>query len=338
MSKHLAVQRVPQKNGRKRHEGGPKPLIVYSVEVKDKEKVSRFIISILLGVLILPGPYIGYGGQEIFDVWQQQFIIPGSDGTPLDVPYVPTEDYIGRHMLRLLELRQGDVLYDLGCGDGRLVIGAAKVPGVRGVGIDLDPRRIQESRANALAAGVTDRTVFVQQDLFQSDIRDATAVTLFLLPEINLKLRPKLFRDLRPGTRIVSHNFHMGDWKPDRSVFVGLWFDGPHYLYYWVLPANVSGLWRGWKGKDLWSLSITQQFQGVKGSLSINGGPAIPLSQATVMGEKVGFVAPREHPQRSITFNGTATGNVIEGTAREAGGAGSLWRATRDPGTASTIE
>jgi ribosomal protein L11 methylase PrmA len=129
-----------------------------------------------------------------------------------------------------------DVVYDLGCGDGRIVVTAAKKYGARGVGVDIDPERIQESRANARAAGVTDRVTFVQRDLFKLDLKKATVVTLYLLPEINLKLRPKLFRELRPGTRVVSHDFDMGDWKPEKTIKV----HDPrlHTLYFWTIPVK----------------------------------------------------------------------------------------------------
>src|SRR5215218_9526184 len=121
-----------------------------------------------------------------------------------DVPYVPTPQDVVEAMLKLGEVKKGDVLYDLGSGDGRIVVAAAKNFGVRGTGIDINPERIAEANANAKTAGVTDRVRFLNQDLFEADIKDATVVTLYLLPSINLKLRPKLWRDLKPGTRIVS--------------------------------------------------------------------------------------------------------------------------------------
>src|SRR5919198_1789665 len=124
-----------------------------------------------------------------------------------DVPYVPSPPEVVQRMIELAEIHAGDVVYDLGCGDGRIVIAAVKVPGVRGVCVDIDPERIAESRRNAQAAGVADRVRFVEGDLFKVPIEDATAVTLFLLPDINLRLRPRLLGELRPGTRIVSYIF-----------------------------------------------------------------------------------------------------------------------------------
>src|SRR5512145_1878457 len=134
----------------------------------------------------------------------------------LDVPYVPTPQPVVDAMLRLAKVKRGDVLYDLGSGDGRIVITAAKRYGVRGTGVDIDPQRIREANANARKAGVAGRVRFVNEDLFQIDFSDATVVTLYLLPRLNLQLRPRLINELRPGTRIVSHGFDMGDWKPDR--------------------------------------------------------------------------------------------------------------------------
>src|SRR5690606_32741577 len=136
-----------------------------------------------------------------------------------DVIFVPTREAVVEAMLDVAKVGSDDIVYDLGCGDGRIVIAAAR-RGARGVGIDIDPKRIQEANANAKDAGVTDRVMFLEQDLFTSDIREATVVTLYLLPGLNLKLRPILMEQLRPGTRIVSHDFDMGDWKPEETVQV----------------------------------------------------------------------------------------------------------------------
>jgi len=136
-------------------------------------------------------------------------------------------------MLKVAQVTKDDIVYDLGSGDGRIVITAAKERGARGIGIDIDPQRIREAEENARKAGVTDKVRFLQKDLFETDIHEATVVTLYLLPSLNLKLRPKLFKDLRPGTRVVSHSFDMGDWKPDQVIDV----DG-RTVYYWVIPKN----------------------------------------------------------------------------------------------------
>ena len=156
-----------------------------------------------------------------------------------DVPYVPTPHEVVKAMIALAGVKKGDVVYDLGCGDGRIVIAAVKTPGVRGVCVDIDPDRIRESRDNAAREGVGERIRFERADLFQVPIADASVVTMYLLPEVNLRLRPRLRAELRPGTRIVSHAFSMGDWKPTRKVDVGEPpADTPVYL--WVIPPRPS--------------------------------------------------------------------------------------------------
>ena len=182
---------------------------------------------------------------------QQGQVIPGTpeqqatpaaspQTTPIkkDVPYVPTPQNVVDEMLTLANVTKDDVVYDLGCGDGRLVITAVKKFGAsRGFGVDIDPERIAESNANAKAAGVTDRVTFAVQDLFQTDFKEATVVTLYLLPEVNLRLRPKLLSELRPGTRVVSHSFDMGDWKPEKTITVQ---PGGQRLYLWTIPAKTT--------------------------------------------------------------------------------------------------
>jgi SAM-dependent methyltransferase len=158
----------------------------------------------------------------------------------LDVPYVPTHERIVTEMLKIATVGKNDVLYDLGCGDGRIPVTAAKRFGTRGVGVDIDPQRVLEARANAVREGVADRVKFFQQDLFDTDIKDATVVTLYLLPDINLRLRPRLLSDLKPGTRVVSHNYDMGDWQPQRTITIKL-PDGEHTVYFWVVPPRGAG-------------------------------------------------------------------------------------------------
>ena len=154
----------------------------------------------------------------------------------LDVWYVPTPHEIVDRMLDVAKVRTGDVVYDLGCGDGRMVIAAAKKYGTRGVGVDLDPARIREARANAKQAGVAGLVTFKVADMFETDIREATVVMLYLLPELNRRLKPKLFAELRPGARVVSHDWDMGkDWPPDEYVKLG--GDG---IYLWIMPEHSA--------------------------------------------------------------------------------------------------
>lgn len=151
-----------------------------------------------------------------------------------DAPFVPSMWEITETMLKLAKAHKGDVVYDLGSGDGRIVIMAAEKFGARGVGVEMDPALIRESRINARKAGVARRVQFIQQDLFKTDISTATVVTLYLRPEVNLRLRPKLLRELKAGTRVVSNSFDMGDWKPDKVESVQ---GNPVYL--WTIPAKA---------------------------------------------------------------------------------------------------
>jgi precorrin-6B methylase 2 len=157
-----------------------------------------------------------------------------------EVPYVPTTQVAVEAMLKLAGVTSDDVVYDLGCGDGRIVITAAKLYGARGVGIDIDPQRIREADENARKAGVEQLVRFEENDLFQANIREASVVTLFLLTSVNARLRPKLLRELRPGTRVVSNTFDMGDWKPDKEFTVDTGDEGyfSKKLYLWTIPSQ----------------------------------------------------------------------------------------------------
>jgi len=270
---------------------------------------------------------------------------------PPDVPYVPTPQEVVREMLRVAQVGKDDVVYDLGCGDGRIVITAVKDFGAkRGVGVDIDPERIRESNENARKAGVTDRVKFLQQDLFETDIRDATVVTLYLLPSINLRLRPKLFRELRPGARVVSHDFDMCEecegegspqclkgWHPDKVLRVR----GPyreHTVYYWVIPAGVAGTWR-WTvttphGERRYTLRLRQRFQKITGTVSMDG-QQTPISNAELVGTQLRFTVVREIGGQKVTmhFEGRVSGDTINGTVEIRGGpfAGKReWIAKRD--------
>jgi SAM-dependent methyltransferase len=157
-----------------------------------------------------------------------------------DVPYVPTPPDVVEAMLNLGGVKKGDIMYDLGCGDGRIVIMAAQKFGATGTGVDIDPERIKEAEENAKQAGVTGRVRFLQMNLFDADFHDATVVTLYLLPEVNLRLRPKLLKELKVGTRIVSHQFDMGEWKPDKQVSMD-W----RTLYLWTVTEQAKAEFGG---------------------------------------------------------------------------------------------
>ncbi|MBW4603034.1 MAG: class I SAM-dependent methyltransferase [Calothrix sp. FI2-JRJ7] len=164
---------------------------------------------------------------------QQTAPLKPKERTP-DVVYVPTPPEVVDKMLSMAKVGKDDILFDLGSGDGRIPITAAKRFGTIGTGIDIDPERIKEANANAKKEGVSDKVTFLQQDLFKSDFSKATVVTLYLLPELNVKLRPQLFKQLKPGTRIVSHAFDMGDWKPEQTANVN-----GRTVYYWTIPKEV---------------------------------------------------------------------------------------------------
>jgi hypothetical protein len=221
-------------------------------------------------------------------------------------------------MLKVARVGSKDVLYDLGSGDGRIVIAAAKKYGTRGTGIDLDPARIEESEAAARKAGVTGKTQFRQADLFETDLRDATVVTLYLLPSLNVKLRPKLFRELRPGSRVVSHAFDMGDWRPDSTFMVGT-----NAVFYWTVPANAGGEWSltAPGGKE-YRLSLRQTFQNLEGSAERNG-TSMPVSLGLVIGDKV--ILEIADPEKPVRLSGRIEGDTMTGK----GGSKSRWSARR---------
>jgi len=169
----------------------------------------------------------------------QSAVSTEADTSDKDAPYVATDQRIVRRMLEVADVAEADVVYDLGSGDGRIPLTAATEFDARGVGIEIDPDLIAKSRAKADAAGVTDRVEFRRQDFFETDLRDATVVALYLWPEINVKLRPKLLRQLDPGDRIVSHDFRMGEWEPDRVVDAGQDKTGTATLYLWIVPEEL---------------------------------------------------------------------------------------------------
>ncbi len=181
-------------------------------------------------ILRFPVPFLALILAAVVAASAQAPIMPKEP----DVPYVPTHEKVVAEMLKVANVKKSDVLYDLGSGDGRIVITAAKKFGTRGTGIELLPSLVREARENAQKAGVSQLAKFVEGDIFEANISDATVVTLYLLPAVNMKLRPKLLA-LRPGTRIVSHNYDMEDWKPQKTIKLNL-SDGEHTVFYWVVP------------------------------------------------------------------------------------------------------
>ena len=253
---------------------------------------------------------------------------------PPDVEYVPTPHEVVAEMLNMAEVTKDDVVYDLGCGDGRIVIAAAKQYGARGVGVDIDPELIRVCRENARKAGVTGRVKFLLRDLFETELREATVVALYLTPELNLQLRPKLFRELKPGTRIVSHDFDMDDWKPDgMREMRNVQFTYPDDMarvrdtkfYYWVIPPHVAVLWR-WNLKTLrgerdYVLNVTQKFQEISGQIR-GPGRESTTSDALLKGDQVTFWVKDEIAGQNVTmrFQGRIRGEMIDGSAEVKGG------------------
>lgn len=202
----------------------------------------RLFLSLLLGTLVLFGAAPSTAGAQSPDSVQVQEKIldeASPDTTDKDAPYVPTAPSVVKRMLEVAGVTKDDIVYDLGSGDGRIPITAAKEYGARGVGIEIDPELVAKARAKAQTAGVAERVEFRQGDLFEADLGDATVVALYLWPEMNVKLRPKLLRQLDPGDRIVSHDFRMGKWEPDRTVDAGRGNTGIETIYLWIVPEDV---------------------------------------------------------------------------------------------------
>jgi SAM-dependent methyltransferase len=262
-----------------------------------------------------------------------------------EVPFVPTPEEVVETMLEMLEIDENDVLYDLGCGDGRIVVTAAKKYGCRGVGIDIDPQRILESRENAAKEGVEDRVEFIQMDLFKADLSQATAVTLYLLTEVNLRLRPKLLQELNPGTPVVSHDFDMGKWIADRETFLEDYWE-VHTVYLWTIPANVSGTWI-WtfpdNGKsEEFSLKLEQKFQTLAGKVRV-GQVEYPVSieAGKIQGNKLRFSFERKArgDVQRLSFEGIVVGHTLEGIMKiEGTGRTERWTARRNPSTVRPID
>jgi len=249
---------------------------------------------------------------------------------------VPTPNYVIAEILSKARVGKEDILYDLGSGDGRIVIEAAKQTGCRAVGIEIDADLIDDSRKAAVRAGVQDRVRFIEADIFTADFSEATVVTIYMGGHVNRKLRPRLLRELKPGTRIASYCFDMGEWKPDTiSTF------GREDAYFWIIPANASGQWHGTEGKgrtgNQWELRVRQAFQEFSGEVLYKG-RRYPLLDGKITGEEIRFKmdgAPfgKGSP---VEFAGRMKGNSITGvigdeTSRVA------WEGIRTPSTTRPI-
>lgn len=249
------------------------------------------------------------------------------DDGPGEVPYVPTPTEVVEAMLKLGGAKAGDLVMDLGCGDGRIVVMAAQKFGARGVGVDINPERIKDAEANAKQAGVTDKVKFIENNLFNADLTGATLVTLYLLPDVNLRLRPKLLRELPVGTRIVSHSFDMGDWKADKMIEIG-W----RKVYLWTItdeakkqfgePAGVDGEWTFTmptpNGDSEAKLTLKTDGKKLTGSFLFPENRRLDIQDGgTVDGKVLKFTVKRDRPQGGFMIykmTGTVDGDKIQGT------------------------
>mgnify|MGYP001287824892 CR=1 FL=1 len=257
-------------------------------------------------------------------------LIAGANAAELTVPYVPTPQSVVERMLEMAGVGPQDYLIDLGSGDGRIVVTAAKKYNVRGFGVDLNPVRINESNENAAKAGVSDRVAFQQRNLFDTDLSDATVITMYLLPRVNLELRPRLL-ELKPGTRIVSHDFDMDDWKPDQFANVDTldkYGSGSgtstSSIFFWIVPAKAGGTWQ-WQssigGKpQAYELALEQKYQMISGTVRV-GGSSVKLQDARLRGDRINisFSADVNGSPIKHEFAGRVSGNTIEGTVTLAG-------------------
>ncbi len=288
-------------------------------------KSTSISVGTLIIALLVAGSML-YGQHEV----------SAKEKPQLDVPYEPTSYGIASEMLNMAGVTSSDLLYDLGCGDGRIVVMAASERGTRGIGVDMDSERIRESLRSAERAGVVHLVQFHEQNLFETRISDATVVMLYLWPEVNLRLRPKLLRELQPGTRIVSHSHTMGQWEDDATRDV----EG-HTLHFFVVPANVSGTWE-WvgPGKRPCSLQLSQKFQKVKGSITI-GKETFPIANSSLRGNDLLFSVETKAQGKEdvLSFSGRVLGDTIDGMMT--GGSKAVrpihWKASRKPFSAISI-
>ena len=275
------------------------------------------------------------------------FALAAARASDASVPYVPTPQVVVERMLEVGKVGPHDYVIDLGSGDGRIVVTAAKKHGARGFGVDLNPTRVAEATENARAAGVTDKVAFYERDLFETDLSNATVVTMYLLPRVNLDLRPRIL-DLKPGTRIVSHDFSMGEWKPElheeidaKDKYGGA--GGRSDVYLWIVPAKVAGTWQtqlSVRGKPVsYEIALQQEFQVVSGSARV-GGRSVPIQDARLTGDRLtlSFTAEVGGMPVKHELSGTVNGANIDGTADLSGPrlqARMDWAATRSAASAN---
>jgi len=239
-----------------------------------------------------------------------------------DVIWVPTPEELVDRMLRMAQTKADDIVIDLGAGDGRTVIAAAKKFGARSLGIEYNPDMVQLSQKNAEKAGVADKARFVQGDIFATDFREATVLTMYLLPALNLKLRPTIL-SMKPGTRVVSHAFTMEQWEPDETSSVGA-----QRAYLWIVPTNVQGDWKlSLASGENYDLTLEQSYQKIRGHVKL-GAVEAGLRDARLSGPDIGFAFTDNVGVRRV-FTGRVNGSTLEGSLHADNGRQSGWSATK---------
>ena len=250
-----------------------------------------------------------------------QVAAPAPSRTP-DVIYVPTPQPVVDAMLRMAKVQSGEMVYDLGCGDGRAVVTAARDFGARGIGVDIDPKRVEESNANVAKAGVGERVQIKQADLFQMQFSDADVLFLYLLPALNVRLRPRILDETRPGTRVVSNSFSMAEWEADQQEEVD-----DKTIYFWVVPAKVAGEWQvSLPGNEEATLSLTQEFQKVTGTVKAKD-KTYPVNEGRLKGAAMNFVLGEGSGAARVTAQ--VDGDRMKGTVEREGKSPEPWTAQR---------
>lgn len=278
------------------------------------------LISTALACLLLPSGSPVFAAPETRQqdaseskiVYGDELYQPSVGQEGKNVIWVPTPDPLMLAMLETLNIQPNDILYDLGSGDGKIVISAAQRYKIQGVGIEYNPSLVALARRNAVRAGVQDKTSFIQGDIFKEDFSRATVIALYLLPDLNLKLKPILL-SMRPGTRVVSNTFNMGSWPADTTIEIA---EG-NRAYYWVVPAKVQGRWQldDAGGNRLGELNLRQEFQLLRGTLQLNG-KTLPILSGRMKGENINIVYQSRKaggPPSQGTLQGTVEAGLLQG-------------------------
>lgn len=281
-------------------------------------KTNRIVLfcSILAALLALAGTMAFSADIKSIPPYQPSVGQPGKD-----VIWVPTQDALVDKMLEMAKVATNDYVIDLGSGDGRIVIAAAR-RGAQALGIEYNPDMVELSKYNAEKAGVTAKAKFEKADIFQTDFNKATVITMYLLPELNLKLRPTILK-MKPGTRVVSHDFDMKEWDADETATV----EGSGTAYFWLVPANLQGTWTFQVSGGSAELAVKQTFQKIEPTLKL-GGQNLAVTNATLEGDKISFVVA-ESAGVTRHYSGLVNGDTITGSSKSGTGPEAKWTAQR---------